>query len=64
MNSKEKYWIERCKQYPNIYKIYVDNDGVYVENTEKYERAFKFNSYGQDFIVELLQYIGINADYI
>lgn len=73
--KEEKEWIEKCKNdNSGRYEISVDNDCVWVSEEQdrkefedddwvEYETAFTFNDYGQDFIVNLLKYIGCNAEY-
>ena len=33
-SKEDKKWIEKCKKYPNKYKIYVDNDEWYTTQTK------------------------------
>jgi hypothetical protein len=70
--DKEKEWIERCKKFPTLYEVVVDNDSVWInglpdeidnDGLQDSTYEFTFNDYGQDFIVNLLKYIGCNADH-
>lgn len=59
----KKNWLQDVKTYGNAYKIVVDNDGIWVEDIEENETVFTFNSYGQDFIVELLNELEYRAEH-
>ena len=74
MNEQDKIWLEKCKQQPNKYAISVDNDNVSVYEVNPFEEDtdewynfdgeyYNFSTWGQEFIVDLLREIGINADY-
>jgi len=71
-SKKDKFWLEKCKSNPKTYRIYVDNDNIYVEYIypdgelgsdlgDSY--AYTFDNYGQDFIIQILNYLGCNVDY-
>ena len=60
-SDEDLKWIIKCKTYPNLYKIYVDNDDIYV--VDAYEEVLHdFENGGYDFIVQILNYIGCTAD--
>ena len=61
MTHEEAYWLETCKS-DHRYCIRVDNDAVFVDDTENAECVFDFNTYGWEFALELLRHIGCNAD--
>lgn len=73
--KQEKEWIEKCKNdNSGRYEISVDNDCIWVSEKQdreefedcdwvNHETVFEFNDYGQDFIVNLLKYIGCKADH-
>jgi hypothetical protein len=49
----------------NKWKIMVDNDSVYaVTDIEEYDdlRTVDFEEFGEDLIVQLLEYIGLEAE--
>lgn len=55
----------------NRYKMFVDNDDIYIMDTETPHEDYNdgtlihgFDRYGQDFIVWVLQQLKINADYV
>lgn len=41
----------------------IDNDSIFIDDMEKEEFAFEFNSYGYELAKELLDYIGCNTEY-
>ena len=65
-NEEDLKWIEKCKEHPELYKIYVDNDDVYVASPldDEEEEIYTFQNLGYDFIVQILNYIGCNADWV
>ena len=65
-STKDKEWIDKCKNNPNKYKIYVDNDdvSVVIEKDGEEEAIYSFTNFGYDFIVQILNYIGCNADWV
>lgn len=62
MSEQEKRWIEKCSKNPEKYVIVVDNDAVFVEDTDSIECVFEFSHYGWEMVLYLLRYIGCNAD--
>lgn len=62
MTRQEKNWLERCRLSPDHYRIDVDNDAVFVTDIDIDECVFEFESYGWQMVVELLRYIGCNAE--
>ena len=63
MTDLEKEWLDKCK-VDNRYIVQVDNDCIFVVDTEKWECVFEFDDYGTDFIVELLGHVGIVAEHV
>lgn len=60
-------WLDRCKAQPEKYKIFVDNDDVFVcdiTTDEDSEPVYDFSEYGYEFALQLLRYIGCNADMV
>lgn len=64
MNDTEKKWILKCKTHPDKYRIMIDNDSIFIDDMEKEEFVFEFNSYGYEFAKELLDYIGCNTEHV
>ena len=62
MNEFEFEWILKCVDEKERYRIDVDNDCVFVTDIEKEECVFEFNHYGWEFVIDLLRYIGCNAE--
>ena len=62
MTVEELGWLYRCQKDPKQYRVDVDNDSVFVTDTDLEECVFEFNSYGWEMVVELLRYIGCNAE--
>lgn len=66
LTKQEKNWLDLVKEKKELYRISVDNDAVWVdvfiEDENEWECCFTFNNYGQEFIVQILLYIGCNAE--
>lgn len=63
MTTVEIDWLIRVKRFNTTYKIVVDNDCIWIDDIKEDECVFTFNYYGQDFIVELLNELGYNAEH-
>lgn len=70
MSSEDKKWLKRCLDNPAKYKIYVDNDMIFVvectaEDPDGYDGSvYTFDRFGYDFALDLLEYMGANVDYV
>lgn len=64
MTTLEKEWLIKCKQNPGRYKIWIDNDDIFVEDLQKDEFVFSFEEYGYYFAKDLLEYLGYNVDFV
>lgn len=64
MRKSDIKWLEKCKTEKEKYRIDVDNDCISVTDLEKEESIYDFSSYGYEFALELLRYIGYNADMV
>lgn len=71
MNEKDIKWLQMCLDNPERYKIYVDNDDIFVveitkDDPDGMESAVmhSFSNFGYDFIVDILNYLGANVDYV
>ena len=62
MNEREKYWIDMCRRRKEDYVIVVDNDSVYVDNLHSGDCEFEFDHYGWEMVLDLLRYVGCNAE--
>lgn len=63
MTKYEKEWLRRVKEHPDMYQITVDNDSIWVDDiTGDTQCVFEFNGFGQEFIIELLNELGYNAE--
>ena len=62
MTEQELEWLEKCKNDLN-YRIVVDNDSIWIDGVKEDECVFQFNSYGEDFIVDLLNGLGYYAEH-
>lgn len=68
--NKDLEWIKKCIDESENYKIYVDNDDIFVvkiteEDPEGMDGdMYHFNDFGEDFILLLLRGLGINADFV
>lgn len=63
MKTIEKVWLNLIREFPEEYKIVVDNDSVWVESISREDCVFEFESYGSDFIVQSLSYLGYNIEH-
>jgi hypothetical protein len=61
MTDREEYWLGVCKRRTEEYVIEVDNDSVFVTDIKSGDCVFLFNNYGWQFVIDLLRYIGCNA---
>lgn len=64
MSAKDIEWVEKCKENPERYKIYVDNDCISVCDCKDGKSVHSFAEYGYYFALQLLRYIGCNADMV
>lgn len=66
MNNLDKQWLIKCINNPKRYKIYVDNDDIFIVNqdSEEEEVLYSFDNFGYDFIVDLLKFLQCNVDYV
>lgn len=62
MKPIEKVWLNFIREFPEEYKIVVDNDSIWVDNISKEEYIFQFENYGVDFIVDVLRHLGCNVE--
>lgn len=69
-NEEDKEWLKKCIDHPDKYKIFVDNDDIFVvelteDDSEGMEISpYTFNDFGEEFIVWLLREIGVNAEFV
>ena len=64
MRTNDVLWLGKCKEEPEKYRIDVDNDCIFVTDLEQDECVHTFSSFGYEFALELLKYIGCNADMV
>lgn len=70
MTNLDKEWLKKCISEPNKYKIYVDNDDIFIvdiikeENDEEDCVLYSFSNFGYDFAYDLLDYLKCNVDYV
>ena len=62
MTKQEIKWLEKIKDNPS-YKIVVDNDSIWIDGLIEDDCVFTFDSYGEDFIVDLLNGLGYYAEH-
>lgn len=69
-DDEDRKWLKKCMDEPDKYKIYVDNDDIFVvEITEEDPEGmdvspYTFNDFGEEFILWLLRELGVNADFV
>lgn len=68
MSEQDKKWIEKCISEPNKYKIFVDNDIIFVcdisSGDDDYDEVHSFDEYGYYFAKALLEHLGCNVDFV
>lgn len=62
MNLQERDWIIKCRTCRDKFRIDVDNDSVFVTDLESRECVFEFQHFGWEMVIDLLRYIGCNAE--
>lgn len=63
MNEKDKKMMDiLVKDKGDKYKVVVDDDNIYVLDVEKDESIYNFEKYGCELILQLFQYLNINAE--
>jgi len=62
MTDKDISWMNWCETRKEKYKVIVDNDEVYVVDSDTDEEVYTFSEYGWRFALSLLRYIGCNAE--
>lgn len=66
MNKEDKEWLEKCIQNPDKYKIFVDNDMVFIVdvNNDMDEDYYTFTNFGYDLVYDLLKYLQCNVEFV
>ena len=66
MNNEDKEWLEKCIQNPDKYKIFVDNDMIFVvdANNDMDTVYHTFSNFGYDFVYDLLTYLKCNVEFV
>lgn len=68
LSKEEIEWLELAIEHNGTYHLVVDNDCVWIEQFgedagyDDWHEVFTFDNYGQEFIVQLLNYIGCHAE--
>lgn len=63
LTYNDRMLLDLVKTDRKRYKIVVDNDIVWVEDLRQGEVAGDFSSYGDELIVSILEYMGIDVEY-
>lgn len=71
MNKQDTEWLHKCIDDPERYKIYVDNDDIFIVEITNDDPdgmdskvLYTFTNFGYDFVVDILNYLGANVDYV
>lgn len=70
LTQEEIDWLRLVIEDNYNYRVSVDNDCVFIDKRinddmwDDWEYVFTFNNYGYEFIVQLLNYIGCNAELV
>lgn len=62
MNNTDVKWLKQVKKYPNRFKIVIDNDQIWVEDYIDDKMVHEFNSFGEEFLCEVLNQFGCKAE--
>ena len=62
MTDLEKEWLAVCMRRKDEYVIIVDNDEVFVQDIKSGDTPFLFRHFGWEMVIDLLRYIGCNAE--
>ena len=62
MNEQDIFWINKCKENPEVFVIVVDNDCAFVEDLVNFVSVHEFEHFGWRLALDLFQYIGCNAE--
>ena len=66
LSKNEVDWLKLAIEDNDKYHISVDNDCIsideYIEDDGYWESVFTFDNYGQELIIQLLNYIGCYAE--
>lgn len=57
-NEEDKYWILKCVNNPDIYRIMIDINKIYIVNMQIDKMLHQFKLNGSLFIEQLLDFIG------
>jgi hypothetical protein len=63
-NNVDKAMMDELKANPSKYTVYVDNDCISVAKNDDENFSYDFSEYGYYFALQLLGYIGINAEMV
>ncbi len=64
LSKKDIQMLNKAIKEKDKYNIAVDNDCITVVDKNNDEIYEDFDSWGEDFIVDILQYLGADADYV
>lgn len=63
-NKQDKAMMDKIKENPSKYKIYVDNDCMSVAMPDDEDFDYEFSESSYYFALQLLKYIGIDAEMV
>lgn len=63
-NKQDKAMMDKIKKNPSKYKIYVDNDCMSVAMTDDEDFDYTFSESSYYFALQLLKYIGVDAEMV
>ena len=66
-NKEDEKWLEKCINNPEKYRIFVDNDDVFVvdaQNDDWEGALYTFSEFGYDMLFHVLRFLKCNVDYV
>lgn len=61
MNDKEMFE-QLLKDKGEKYRVVVDNDCISVVDKQTFEDIYCFKEFGEEFIIQILNYVGLEAE--
>lgn len=66
-NKEDEEWLKKCINNPEKYQIFVDNDDVFVVDTQNDDlegALYTFSEFGYDMLFHVLRFLKCNVDYV
>ena len=66
-HKEDEEWLKKCIDNPEKYRIFVDNDDVFVidaQNDDWEEALYTFSAFGYDMLFHVLRFLKCNVEYV